>query len=188
MYCWYIRAALLGRRVRMKEPAQIIEELETLYRLKWGVPVFIVDDNFIGNKKEVKNRLLPEMKDWMQRHKFPFTFNTETTINLADDPELMSLMVETGFEATFIGIETPEEQSLQACNKTQNKNRDMIESVVKIQHAGMKVSGGFIVGFDSDSPGVFQRQIDFIQKSGIVIAMVGLLNPASAFPVALLRG
>ncbi|MFC2113014.1 B12-binding domain-containing radical SAM protein [Bacteroidota bacterium] len=168
--------ALLGRRVRMKEPAQIIEELETLYRLKWGGPVFIVDDNFIGNKKEVKNRLLPEMKDWMQRHKFPFTFNTETTINLADDPELMSLMVETGFDGTFIGIETPEEQSLQACNKTQNKNRDMIESVVKIQKAGMKVSGGFIVGFDSDSPGVFQRQIDFIQKSGIVIAMVGLLN------------
>ncbi|MFC2081256.1 B12-binding domain-containing radical SAM protein [Bacteroidota bacterium] len=168
--------ALLGRRVRMKEPAQIIEELETLYRLNWGGPVFIVDDNFIGNKKEVKNRYLPAMKAWMQRHKFPFTFNTETTINLSDDQELMSLMVETGFDGTFIGIETPEEQSLQACNKVQNKNRNMIESVKKIQKAGMKVSGGFIVGFDSDSPGVFQRQIDFIQKSGIVSAMVGLLN------------
>ena len=112
----------------------------------------------------------------MEKHKFPFTFNTETTINIADDQELMLQMVETGFDSTFIGIETPEEQSLNACNKTQNKNRDMIESVVKIQQAGMKVSGGFIIGFDSDSPGVFQRQIDFIQKSGIVIAMVGLLN------------
>lgn len=116
------------------------------------------------------------MKNWMQTHKFPFTFNTETSINLADDEELMSIMVKTGFNSTFIGIETPEEKSLHDCNKVQNKNRDMIESVNKIQKAGMQVSGGFIVGFDSDTPDVFQRQIDFIQKSGIVSAMVGLLN------------
>ncbi|MFO7658705.1 MAG: DUF4070 domain-containing protein [Bacteroidales bacterium] len=168
--------ALLGRKVRMKSAAQIIKELETLYDLNWRSSVFIVDDNFIGNKKSVKNYLLPAMKRWMIAHKFPFTFNTETSIDLADDEKLISLMVETGFNSTFIGIETPEEQSLHDCNKLQNKNRDLLESVKKIQNAGLQVSGGFIVGFDSDSPSVFQRQIDFIQKSGIVSAMVGLLN------------
>ena len=167
---------LLGRKVRMKTPGQVIEELETLHDLHWHGSVFIVDDNFIGNKNKVKNNLLPVIKDWMQAHGFPFIFNTETSINLADDQELMSLMVETGFTSTFIGIETPEEESLRDCNKVQNKNRDMIESVKKIQRAGMQVAGGFIVGFDSDTPGVFQRQIDFIQRSGIVSAMVGLLN------------
>jgi len=168
--------SLLGHKVRMKDSSQVIKELETLYNLNWRGSVFIVDDNFIGNKKEVKNNLLPDIKNWMETHKFPFTFNTETSINLADDEELMSIMVETGFNSTFIGIETPEEESLHDCNKVQNKNRDMIESVNKIQKAGMQVSGGFIVGFDSDTPDVFQRQIDFIQKSGIVSAMVGLLN------------
>jgi len=168
--------SLLGHKVRMKNSTQIVKELEILYNLNWRGSVFIVDDNFIGNKKEVKNTLLPVMKNWMQTHKFPFTFNTETSINLADDEELMSLMVETGFNSTFIGIETPEEKSLHACNKVQNKNRDLLESVKKIQKAGLQVSGGFIVGFDSDSPSVFQRQIDFIQQSGIVSAMVGLLN------------
>ncbi len=168
--------SLLGRKVRMKAASQILKELDTLYKLNWRGSVFIVDDNFIGNKKAVKNHLLPEMKNWMQAHKFPFTFNTETSINLADDEELMSLMVETGFNSTFIGIETPEEKSLHDCNKVQNNNRDLLESVKKIQQAGLQVSGGFIVGFDSDSPSVFQRQIDFIQKSGIVSAMVGLLN------------
>ncbi|MBN2611877.1 MAG: DUF4070 domain-containing protein [Bacteroidales bacterium] len=168
--------ALLGRNVRMKTAAQILKELDSLYNLNWRGSVFIVDDNFIGNKKSVKNHLLPFMKRWMIAHKFPFTFNTETSINLADDEKLMSLMVQTGFNSTFIGIETPEEQSLHDCNKVQNKNRDLLESVKKIQNAGLQVSGGFIVGFDSDSPTVFQRQIDFIQKSGIVSAMVGLLN------------
>ncbi len=168
--------ALLGRKVRMKDTNQIIKELEILYNLNWRGSVFIVDDNFIGNKKEIKNNLLPAMKKWMQIHKYPFTFNTETSINLADDEELMSLMIETGFSSTFIGIETPEEKSLQECNKVQNKNRDLLQSVKKIQNAGLQVSGGFIVGFDSDSPTVFQRQIDFIQQSGIVSAMVGLLN------------
>ena len=109
-------------------------------------------------------------------HKFPFTFNTETSINLADDEELMTLMVEAGFNSTFIGIETTEEKSLHECNKLQNKNRDLLQSVKKIQNAGMQVSGGFIVGFDSDTSTVFQQQIDFIQQSGIVSAMVGLLN------------
>jgi radical SAM superfamily enzyme YgiQ (UPF0313 family) len=168
--------ALLGHKVRMKTPQQVIKELEALYNLNWRGPVLIVDDNFIGNKHEIKNNLLPAMKSWMQSHKHPFKFNTETSINLADDEELMQLMVETGFTSTFVGIETPEEKSLQECNKSQNKNRDLLQSVKKIQNAGMQVSGGFIVGFDSDTPSVFQRQIDFIQQSGIVSAMVGLLN------------
>ena len=168
--------ALLGHKVRMKSPDQIIKELDVLYSLNWRGPVFIVDDNFIGNINEVKCNLLPVIKNWMHEHKFPFIFNTETSINLADDEELMTLMVESGFNSTFIGIETTEEESLHECNKIQNKNRDLLHSVKKIQHTGLQVSGGFIIGFDSDTPSIFQRQIDFIQQSGIVSAMVGLLN------------
>lgn len=168
--------SLLGHKVRMKSNLQIIEELEILYNLNWRGPVLIVDDNFIGNKFEVKNHLLPAMKQWMQDHKYPFTFNIQSSINLADDEELMSLMAATGFTSTFVGIETPDEDSLQECNKSQNKNRDLLNSVKKIQNAGLQVSGGFIVGFDTDTPSVFQKQIDFIQQSGIVSAMVGLLN------------
>jgi radical SAM superfamily enzyme YgiQ (UPF0313 family) len=168
--------ALLGHAVRMKETSQIIEELDTLYNLNWRGPVAVVDDNFVGNKITVKNILLPAIRDWMQIHKYPFTFTSQTSINLADDEELMSLMVETGFNGAFIGIETPDETSLQNCNKIQNRNRNMLQSIKKIQRNGIDVSGGFIVGFDSDSPTIFKRQIDFIQQSGIVTAMVGLLN------------
>jgi radical SAM superfamily enzyme YgiQ (UPF0313 family) len=168
--------SLLGHKVRMKDPSQIIEELELLYRLNWRGPILIADDNFIGNKNQIKNELLPAMRKWMQNHKYPFTFNVQTSINLADDEELMSLMTETRFASTFVGIETPDEKSLQDCNKGQNKNRDLLQCVKKIQKAGLSVSGGFIVGFDSDTPSVFQQQIDFIQQSGIVSAMVGLLN------------
>jgi radical SAM superfamily enzyme YgiQ (UPF0313 family) len=168
--------SLLGHKVRMKETHQVIEELETLYNLDWRGPISIVDDNFIGNIKEIKYNLLPAMKKWMQIHNYPFEFTTQSTINLADDDELMSLMTETGINSTFIGIETPDEMSLQSCNKIQNRNRDMLQSVKKMQQAGLQVSAGFIVGFDSDSPSVFQRQIDFIQQSGIASAMVGLLN------------
>lgn len=168
--------SLLGHKVRMKDPNQVLKELDMLYSLNWRGPVVIVDDNFIGNKIEVKNKLLPAMRQWMQNHNYPFAFNTQTSINLADDTELVSLMIEAGFTSTFIGIETPEEKSLQECNKNQNKNRDLLQSVKKIQYAGLQVSGGFIVGFDSDTPTVFQKQIDFIQQSGIVSAMVGLLN------------
>jgi radical SAM superfamily enzyme YgiQ (UPF0313 family) len=168
--------ALLGHKVRMKSTSQILEELDTLYNLNWRGPVAIVDDNFVGNKNVVKNILLPAMKEWMQIHKYPFTFTSQTSINLADDDELMSLMVEAGVDSAFIGIETPDELSLENCNKVQNRNRDLLQSVKRIQHTGIEVSGGFIVGFDSDSPSIFKRQIDFIQKSGIVSAMVGLLN------------
>lgn len=169
--------SLFGHKVRIKDTAQIINELNILFhKIKWRGPISIVDDNFIGNKRIIKNDLLPVMKEWMKLHKYPFTFNVETSIDLTDDEELMSLMVETGINSTFIGIETPEEESLHHCNKVQNKNRDLLQSVKKIQKAGLHVAGGFIVGFDSDTPTVFQRQIDFIQQSGIVSAMVGLLN------------
>ena len=168
--------SLLGHKVRMKDTHQILKELDALYKLNWRSSVLIVDDNFIGNKSKIKNSLLPAMKEWMQAHDFPFSFNTETSINLADDEELMSLMVETGFNSVFVGIETPDEKSLRECNKFQNNERNLLDSVKQIQQAGLQVSAGFIVGFDSDTPSVFQRQIDFIQQSGIVSAMVGLLN------------
>jgi radical SAM superfamily enzyme YgiQ (UPF0313 family) len=168
--------ALLGHKVRMKSTQQIIDELEVLWNLNWRGDIAIVDDNFIGNKSEIKNNLLPAIKNWMREHKLPFSFNIQTTINLASDEELMKLMVESGFNSAFIGIETPSEKSLIECNKLQNKNINMIASVKKLQRAGIQVSGGFIVGFDNDSPNIFQRQIEFIQQSGIVSAMIGLLN------------
>lgn len=168
--------ALLGHKVRMKNSKQVIQELDTLYKLNWRGPVAVVDDNFIGNKKVVKNSILPNMITWMETHKHPFKFNAQTSINLADDSQLLLMMRTAGFTSTFIGIETPVEESLKSCHKVQNENRDLIDNVKQIQKAGLQVSGGFIVGFDSDTETVFQRQVDFIQKSGIVSAMVGLLN------------
>ena len=112
----------------------------------------------------------------MQAHNNPFTFSTEASINLSDDPELMKLMTQASFSAVFIGIETPQETGLEECNKVQNKNRNLIDCVKKVQQAGIEVHGGFIVGFDSDSPNIFKQQIDFIQESGIISAMIGLLN------------
>jgi len=167
--------ALFGHRSRMKTTEQIIVELDGLYNQGWRGPVFFVDDNFIGNKVFLKSRLLPALIQWQQRKK-GIPFNTEASVNLADDPELMDLMVKAGFDTVFIGIETPNEESLTECNKQQNKNRDLVECVKIMQRAGLQVTGGFIVGFDSDTPSIFQRQIEFIQKSGIVTAMVGLLN------------
>lgn len=168
--------ALLGHKVRMKSSVQVLNELDTLYKLNWRGPVAVVDDNFIGNKKVVKNNILPDMIKWMEVHKHPFKFNAQTSINLADDSKLLQMMRSAGFTSTFIGIETPDEESLQSCHKVQNRNRDLLKNVKQIQEAGLQVSGGFIVGFDSDTETVFQRQVDFIQKSGIVSAMVGLLN------------
>jgi radical SAM superfamily enzyme YgiQ (UPF0313 family) len=167
--------ALFGHRVRMKTAEQIIAELDGLYDQGWRGQVFFVDDNFIGNKVYLKNHLLPALIQW-QKDRKEIPFNTEASVNLADDPALMEMMVKAGFDAVFIGIETPNEESLAECNKQQNKNRNLIESVKLMQRAGLQVTGGFIVGFDSDTPSIFQRQIEFIQKSGIVTAMVGLLN------------
>ena len=167
--------ALFGHRPRIKTVEQIITELDDLYRLGWRRQVFFVDDNFIGNKKYLKTQLLPKLAEW-RKDKKGMPFNTEASINLADDEPLMEMMVDAGFDAVFIGIETPDEECLAECNKRQNKNRDMVESVKHIQRVGLQVQGGFIVGFDSDRSSIFQRQISFIQKSGIVTAMVGLLQ------------
>jgi len=167
--------ALLGHRPRIKTADQIITELDSLYNLGWRGQLFFVDDNFIGNTRFLKTELLPALMDW-RKDKRGVPFYTEASVNLADDESLMQMMVEAGFDAVFVGIETPDEESLAECNKGQNKNRDMVEDVKRMQRAGLQVQGGFIVGFDNDSPSIFQRQIDFIQNSGIVTAMVGLLQ------------
>jgi radical SAM superfamily enzyme YgiQ (UPF0313 family) len=168
--------ALFGHKVRIKTTKQIITELNNLINIGWKGSVFFVDDNFIGNKYILKKELLPAIIKWMKKNDYPFIFTTEASINLSDDKELMELMVSAGFAQVFIGIETTEEASLAECNKTQNIKRDMVECVEKIQHAGIEVAAGFIVGFDKDPPSVFEQQIHFIQKSSIVSAMVGLLN------------
>ncbi len=167
---------LYGRKPRTKTKDQVIAELDELYFSGWKGPVFFVDDNFIGNKSKLKKEILPAIKEWMEKRKHPFYFNTEASINLADDEELMQLMVNTGFEAVFIGIESPNEGSLLECNKKQNSNRDLLLSIKKIQNFGLEVQGGFIVGFDNDPVSIFERLTEFIQESGIVTAMVGLLN------------
>lgn len=167
--------ALLGHRPRLKTAPQIIAELEALYALGWRKSVFFVDDNFIGNKKQIKAELLPALIEWRKgKHGMPFS--TEVSINLADDPELLRLMPLAGFDAVFVGIETPNEDSLVECSKTQNRGRNLVDSVKQLQRAGLQVQGGFIVGFDNDTPSIFQQQIDFIQQSGIVTAMVGMLQ------------
>jgi len=166
---------LLGHRPRLKTARQIIRELDALYELGWRESVFFVDDNLIGNKRALKESLLPALFEW-RKGKTGMTFHTETSINLADDEELMRMMSDAGFNMVFIGIETPSEESLAECGKKHNKNRDLLADIKRIQRHGMQVQGGFIIGFDSDSPSIFRRQIDFIQRSGIVTAMVGLLQ------------
>jgi len=167
---------LNGNKPRTKTKDQLLAELDALYDRGWRDGVFIVDDNFIGNKRKLKEEILPAMIKWQNDKKFPFGFLTEASINLADDEELMQLMVKAGFDTVFIGIETTNEESLVECNKNQNRNRDLIASVKKIQNYGMQVHGGFILGFDNDPDSIFKSQLNFIQKSGIVTAMVGLLN------------
>lgn len=167
---------LYGRRPRTKTKEQVLAELDAVHRSGWRGPLFFVDDNFIGNKGKLKKEILPAVTAWMEQHRSPFYLNTEASINLADDDELLQAMVSAGFESVFIGIETPSEQGLLECNKSQNKNKDLVASVKRIQKAGIEVQGGFIVGFDSDQAAIFGEMIAFIQKSGIVTAMVGLLN------------
>ena len=167
---------LYGRTPRTKSAAQVLAELDAVYALGWRSSVFIVDDNFIGNKGKLKREVLPAIIGWMKEHRHPFSLYTEASINLADDDDLMRLMVNAGFDQVFIGIESPNEESLAECSKLQNRNRDLIASVKKIQQAGLEVQAGFIVGFDKDPASIFERLIGFIQESGIVTAMVGLLN------------
>lgn len=173
-FCDIVR--LNGRVPRLKSAEQIIDELNALYEKGWRDNVFFVDDNFIGNKEKVTKEILPAIIKWQKQKDYPFVFNTQTSVNLADDEKLMKLMVRAGFKTVFVGIETPSVEGLEECGKFQNKNRSLLETVKKMQSAGLEVQSGFILGFDSDTPTIFQRQIDFIQKSGIVVAMVGLLT------------
>jgi radical SAM superfamily enzyme YgiQ (UPF0313 family) len=167
---------LYGKRPRTKSREQVLAELDRLYASEWRGPVFFVDDNFIGNKTKLKKEILPAIVEWMEQRNHPFYLTTEASINLSDDEELLALMARAGFEAVFVGIETPNEASLEECNKKQNRHRDLVASVKRIQSFGMEVQGGFILGFDSDHPGIFEELASFIQECGIVTAMVGLLN------------
>jgi radical SAM superfamily enzyme YgiQ (UPF0313 family) len=166
---------MYGRRPRTKAVAQVLAELDQLYAAGWREAVFIVDDNFIGNKVRAKE-LLAALAEWRGQHKTSFDFLTEASLNLADDPELMQLMKDAGFISVFLGIETPDESGLIAANKLQNTRRSLLDSVAAIQSYGMQVMGGFILGFDTDRDDIFDRMVDFIQKSGIPVAMVGLLQ------------
>ena len=168
-------AALLGHQPRNKTSAQILAELDGLYTLGWRGMVLFVDDNLIGNKQALKGDLLPALIRWRQDKK-GMILSTQASINLADDEELMRLMVEAGFTTVFVGIETPDDDCLAECNKKHNTRRNLLADVRRLQSAGLRVQGGFIVGFDHDTPSCFQRNVDFIQASGIVTAMVSLLQ------------
>lgn len=168
--------SLYGRKPRIKRSVQVLAELERLYALGWRGSVFFVDDNFIGPISQVKYEVLPAIVAWMRTHRDPFTFNTQVSLNLADDAELLTLLTAARFATVFIGIESPNSASLAECNKIPNTNRDLLASILTIHRAGLQVQAGFIVGFDSDPTSIFAQLITFIQQSGIVMAMVGLLN------------
>ena len=164
-----------GRVPRTKHPSQMIRELEALRRAGWKRTVFLVDDNFVGNKRRVRE-LLVELVRWRHETRPRMDFVTEASVDLAEQPELLRLMVQAGFKRVFIGIETTSLENLRACQKMQNVRRSLLESVRTIQAAGLEVMGGFIVGFDGDEADVFRRQFAFIQRAGVVTAMVGLLT------------
>ncbi len=166
---------IYGRTPRTKSNEQILAELDALKSVGWRGTVFIVDDNFIGNKRSVK-RLLPALCEWQEKNNRPFYFLTEASVNLAEDDELLDGMRRAGFRRVFLGIETPVEESLKEANKRQNTRGDLLDSIKKIQSYGLEVMGGFIVGFDNDPEDIFERQIEFIRESAIPLAMVGLLN------------
>src|SRR5437868_10703118 len=165
---------IYGRVPRTKSNQQMLAEFDALLDLGWRGTVFIVDDNFIGNKKNVR-QLLPELAKWQRKNGYPFSLLTESSLNLADDEPLLKSMQDAGFRRVFIGIETPVEESLKEAQKTQNRG-DLLESVRKIQSYGIEVMAGFIVGFDNDPEDIFERQIRFIRESAIPLAMVGLLT------------
>ncbi len=164
-----------GRVPRTKSPEQFVAELEALRQRGWKDMVFVVDDNFIGNKARTR-ALLHAIIAWRERTQPLMGFLTEASINLADDADLLALMVQAGFRKVFVGIETPSAASLEECRKLQNRGRDLVAAVKILQQAGLEVMGGFIVGFDSDTGDIFKEQFDFIQRSGVVTAMVGLLT------------
>ncbi len=166
---------LYGRKPRTKSPQQLIAELEYIYNLGWQKGVFIVDDNFIGNKRNVK-LLLKELKVWMEEKNYPFTFDTEASVDLAKDPELLELMVDSGFKKVFLGIETPDESSLALTQKFQNTRDPLTDSVDKITEAGLQVMAGFIIGFDGEKPGAGDRIVRFVEQTGIPMAMFSMLQ------------
>lgn len=177
--CEFCDIVLLnGRLPRTKNKDQILRELDSLYNHGWRGNIFFVDDNFIGNKIKLVNETLPAIIEWMKKKKYPFYFNTQASINISDDKKLMELMVKAGFNTVFIGIESPDEESLKECGKFQNVNRNLLDSIRTIQSNGLQVQAGFIIGFDKDTPSIFDRMIDFIQKSKIMVAMTGLLQAA----------
>src|SRR5215813_13335428 len=166
---------IYGRVPRTKSNEQMLAELDALKDAGWRGMVFIVDDNFIGNKKNVRH-FMPDLIDWSRRNRNPFSYITEASVNLAEDDALLQQMEDAGFRRIFLGIETPVEDSLKEAQKGQNTRRDLLESVHKIQSYGMEVMAGFILGFYNDPDDIFERQVNFIRESGIPLAMVGLLN------------
>jgi radical SAM superfamily enzyme YgiQ (UPF0313 family) len=168
--------ALLGRRPRTKAPEQIIAELDEIRKYRHTQLVLFADDNLIGNKRVLKSELLPALIEWRKKTKPSFYFATQLTVNLADDEELMQMLIDAGFRHIFIGIETPSEESLKASHKTQNLKKNLLTTIHNIHNKGFIISGGFIVGFDADDETIFERQIQFIQQSGIPLPIVNILK------------
>ncbi len=166
---------LYGRKPRTKEPQQLLRELDYLYELGWRRSIFMVDDNFIGNKRNVK-LLLQALKVWQEEHKFPFRFNTEASVDLAQDPEMMDLMVECYFDAVFLGIETPDEESLQMTKKFQNTRGSLADAVEDIIKAGLRPMAGFIIGFDGEKKGAGDRIVRFAEQIGIPTTTFAMLQ------------
>lgn len=166
---------LYGRKPRTKSPEQLVAELERLYELNWRGPVFMVDDNFIGNKRNVK-LLLKTLKDWQAEHQYPFSFTTEASVDLADDAELLNLMLESNFTSVFLGIETPDEESLSFTKKFQNTRNALSDSVETIARSGLRIMAGFIIGFDGEKKGAGDRIVRFVEQTAIPTPMLGLLQ------------
>jgi radical SAM superfamily enzyme YgiQ (UPF0313 family) len=152
----------------------VIRELQSLYDLGYRGHIDMVDDNFIGHKKKAKE-LLRELKTWTKNHGYPFYFSTEASIDLADDDELLQLMKDVDFRYVFLGIETPENDTLIVNRKMQNVNKPIENAVRKLLSVGIVSNGGFIIGFDSESRQIADHMIDSIRTSGICMAMIGLL-------------
>jgi radical SAM superfamily enzyme YgiQ (UPF0313 family) len=166
---------LYGRKPRTKHPSQILAELNVLHELGWRNEIFLVDDNFIGNKRNVK-LLLPALQQWQEKHGHPFVFTTEASVDLAEDEPLMQAMVACGFRRVFLGIETPDQDSLRITNKHQNTRSPLADAVDRITSHGLEVMAGFILGFDGEKPGAGERITAFVTQTGIPLAMVGVLQ------------
>jgi radical SAM superfamily enzyme YgiQ (UPF0313 family) len=166
---------LYGRKPRTKTPEQLIAELQSLYDLGWRRSIFLVDDNFIGNKRNAK-LLLPALKQWQIEHGYPFSLSTEASVDLAADEELMAMMAECRFDSVFLGIETPDEASLETAKKLQNTRSSLDESVDRITSYGIRVMAGFIIGFDGEKSGAGSRIVEFVSRTGIPAAMMGMLQ------------